>query len=152
MKRIFVLAIVVLAIFGAVLPAFAQASVEKIDIDTPYGNPCTGEVIQLTGRINVVYNLVWDAASGGHLTYGMSYAINGVGPTNIRYNYVGSANENQNANFANGQNEIIIQEHVRLVSSGVNTSDLIFSYIAHFVVDANGNVRVYMSDGSLSCS
>ena len=140
---------------AAPVTVMAQAS-QRIERSTEevsdlIANPCNGEPVQLTGTINVTTRRTVDANGVVHLASNSVPSIRGEGPSGD-YNVLGGHHVRDM--FIDGEwfpENVSFKDDFHMISTGKGLNFL-FTMNGHFVVDADGTVKVEFRNESLKCT
>jgi hypothetical protein len=77
----------------------AQASTQVIQEERPFSSelehPCTGDIVTLTGTVQVAYRTTVDAQGMTHWTYNLVPFIEGIGTSGATYKVVGGERDHR---------------------------------------------------------
>jgi len=136
-----------------VAPALASAISTKIPIDllvfVPCANGGAGEIVELTGTLNDVFNLTFDNAGGIHVKgHDNPQGISGVGlTTGTKYQGTGVTQFEFNAKFGIEETDI---NNFRMIGQGPGNNLLVHENF-HVTVNANGTLTVFHDNFSIEC-
>jgi hypothetical protein len=110
--------------------------------DTIY-DPCTGEIVDLTGTAHIVFTLTVND-NRGSLMFHSNSIESGIGETTgASYTLPGNSSEHIEGSFVNGQfTHTGVIRNLRLVTAGGGNNLLEFDDTFHVTVNANGDVAV----------
>lgn len=152
-----VVAVLLLATLLTPSPAMAAAETftyrDKFDIYFLEYVPCAaggeGEWVELSGKVNNVYHITYDARSGFHLTNHWNYqGVRGVGwTTGDKYRATGSGQYKINGKIGYVETSVW---HFKVNGQGPGNN---FSIRAnfHITVNANGTVTAYHDNWTVQC-
>jgi hypothetical protein len=138
-------AVLALAWFAA-LAAPSQAANQlnlRFPISDTVFDPCTGEVVDLSGTAHVVSDLTIND-NHGSLMFHSNAAESGVGEsTGAAYTLLGNFSDHLEGSFVNGQfTQTTVIRNLRLVTAGGGNNYFAFDDTFHATVNANGDVSV----------
>src|SRR5215210_337097 len=116
-------------------------------------NPCTGEVVALSGTSHFVFHLTRDEAGGFHVhSHETLQHVKGIGTT-TGTTYVAAASSVQVETFPGGffDRQMSVRFPLILVSQG-SADNFRVEYHFHVTVNANGVITVYFEDISTQCT
>ncbi len=136
-------------------PAFAQATatteVTRTPIAGPQGNPCTGEVVFITGTVLLVIHETENAGGGTRrIVHANFQGVQGVSETGTRYVQAVASNEIEGGNDQ-GQSNFTFVDRTRLVSQ-TSTDNFLASLTFHVTTNANGEVTAEHEFSDAECA
>jgi hypothetical protein len=160
MKRL----VLLLAVMGTTLAltagmALAQATTETFTEKRPFNqtivNPCTGELVQLTGDLTFLFHVTEDANGGLHVQqHGSAAGITGTGESGTQYRLVGVTREE--AYFPPGAppeepREATFVNRFHVVSKG-SSDNFLFDQTVHVTFNANGEPTAEVIRTDITCA
>jgi hypothetical protein len=152
MRRLLQAALLALAL--AVVPATASAAVVQnitMPISRTLLNPCTNDVVTVSGNFHLVISSTADGSGGFHMTFMDNVSgVTGVGvPSGVTYHGVGGDwfAGNIHPPFPN---EFTFTDVFGIISTG-SSPNLFATDTIHFTVDANGTVTAQVVKFTLAC-
>jgi hypothetical protein len=131
--------------------AVAETETVRTPVDDFVVNPCTGEVVHVTGTVLTVIHLTQDASGGGHrIVQSINQGIQGVSDTGTRYVAPGGFNEATSDNGPNAQSNLTAISRSHLVSQ-TSTDNFFVLFVTHGTVNANGEVTVVVEKLIAEC-
>jgi hypothetical protein len=129
-------------------PAFDQNLIIPFDFSDV--NPCTGEIIYMSGELHVRAKLSYDARGGQHFQLASNYqGMTGIGQTTgVKYNAV--SNQPIISNTITPQEEETILLTQRFISQGKEANYLL-DMRYHLVSNANGELKVTVDEFRIRC-
>ncbi|HEX8139097.1 MAG TPA: hypothetical protein VF544_16130 [Pyrinomonadaceae bacterium] len=129
-------------------PAFDQNLIIPFDFSDV--NPCTGEIIYVSGDLHVRAKLSYDARGGQHFQLAANYqGMTGIGQTTgIKYTAV--SNQPIISNTITPQEEETLLLTQRFVSAG-KTENYLLDMRYHLVTNANGEMTVTVDEFKIRC-
>ena len=144
-----------MAVLALAAPAAAGARAETETLRTPVDgfivNPCTGEVVHLTGTVLTVIHETQDASGGGHrIVQSVSQGVQGVSETGTRYVAPTGFNEATSDNGPNAQSNLTNVSRSHLVSQSSSDNFWVL-FVIHGTVNANGELTVSFEKPKADC-
>ncbi|HEX8773574.1 MAG TPA: hypothetical protein VF735_08175 [Pyrinomonadaceae bacterium] len=129
-------------------PAFDQNLIIPFEFDDV--NPCTGEIINMSGNLHVRAKLSYDANGGQHFQLAANYqGMTGVGQT-TGVQYVAVSNQPIISNTITPQEEETLLLTQRFVSQGKGANYLL-DVRYHLITTANGEMKVTVDEFKIRC-
>jgi hypothetical protein len=129
-------------------PAFDQNLIIPFEFSDP--NPCTGEIIDMSGDLHVRAKLSYDANGGQHFQLASNYqGMSGIGRT-TGLKYVAASNQPIISNTITPQEEETLLLTQRFISQGRNANYLL-DIRYHLVTTANGDLKVTIDEFKIRC-
>lgn len=131
--------------------AFANAETATAPIAALVNDPCTGELVAVTGTDHIVFDTYTDNQGGIHARIQHHSAdLNGVGVT-TQLNYNGSLDSTLATDVGPAPTQTHLDTSVMLIAQG-SVDNFIFSYLLHVTVNANGEVTSTVDNPTTRCS
>ena len=133
----------------------AQQSDLVADIVIPFTNsgtvnPCNGEVVSLSGTVNLRSHVTIDQNGGIHFNiHENTQGLSGTGLTTGAKYQVNSA-EDQETNFKSLPAESTFTMHSNVIAQG-SVPNFVFHLTTHVTVNANGEVTALVLNQSSDC-
>ncbi|HYY57210.1 MAG TPA: hypothetical protein VE842_07730 [Pyrinomonadaceae bacterium] len=129
-------------------PAFDQNLITPFEFSDI--NPCTGEIIYVSGDLHVRAKLSYDANGGQHFQLAANYqGMSGYGQT-TGLKYVAVSNQPIISNTITPQEEETLLLTQRFVSQG-KEANFLFDVRFHLVTTANGDMKVTTDEFKIRC-
>jgi hypothetical protein len=146
MKRCSLVAAVVALASLASLVGASRAAIQtqvRFPIGDSIFDPCTGEVVDLSGTAHVVFSMTTNG-NHGSLMFHDNDVSTGVGETTgALYVLVGNFSDHIEGTFVNGQfTQTTVIRNLRLITAGGSNNAFAFDDTFHVTANANGNVTV----------
>jgi hypothetical protein len=114
-------------------------------------NPCNGERVQLIGTITVTTRRTVDANGVVHLASNSVPSIRGEAPSG-EYNLLGGRHvRDKFIDFELYPENVSFKDDFHMISKG-NGANFLFTMNGHFLVDADGTVKVEFRHESAKCT
>jgi hypothetical protein len=128
--------------FAAPSQARVQSNVRFPIGDTIY-DPCTGEIVDLSGTVHTVLELTL-GDNRGSLMFHSNAVETGIGETSgASYTLLATFSDHIEGSFVNGQfTQTTVIRNLRLVTAGGGNNLFEFDDTFHVTVNANGDVAV----------
>jgi hypothetical protein len=129
-------------------PAFDQNLIIPMEFSDV--NPCTGEIIYVSGDLHVRAKLSYDAHGGQHFQLAANYqGMSGFGQT-TGVKYVAVSNQPIISNTITPQEEETILLTQRFISQG-KQANFLLDMRFHLVTTANGDMKVTTDEFKIRC-
>lgn len=129
-------------------PAFDQNLIIPFEFSDI--NPCTGEIIYVSGDLHVRAKLSYDANGGQHFQLAANYqGMSGYGQT-TGLKYVAVSNQPIISNTITPQEEETLLLTQRFISQGKG-ANFLFDIRFHLVTTANGDMKVTTDEFKIRC-
>jgi hypothetical protein len=144
MKTRHVLAITLglIMLLGAVVPSSAAEPVTaNYWLDASGGSlSCSGDWVEITGRIHIVDAVVLNATGGSTLEHHINLQMSGVGqPSGARYRLSTVSNEHSTVAFDDAPYVYTSISRSQMVGSGPDNND-VYWQVLHTTINADGTV------------
>jgi hypothetical protein len=136
--------------------ALAQANTvtdsRKVPVDLVAENPCTGELVELTGHFHFVQHVTEDANGGFHVKIHGNFHGQGVSSSGAKYVDHNSSNFQLNfradsaVTFTRTVSGVMIRQ-----GSAAPADDLVVKFLTRFTINANGEVTAEVLKAKIEC-
>jgi hypothetical protein len=129
------------AFAGSSRAAVVQSA--RFPIADTIDDPCTGEVVDLTGTAHIVFTMTVND-NRGSLMFHANSIESGVGETTgASYTLPANFSDHIEGSFVNGQfTQTTVIRNLRLITAGGGNNFLTFDDTFHITANANGDVTV----------
>ena len=123
---------------------------ESIPISLSAYNPCSGEAVDLSGRVHYLVNVTEDATGGYHLDVHLNtQGVSGTGQT-TGAKYEVNYTDTFQLNVTNAGLEATAPLHLNVIGQGQAPNFLLHAQF-HIRVDATGGLTTYVDGFRLEC-
>ena len=147
--------LMVIVLLSLVQPVPTPAQNAAFRTSTPISlslfNPCTNEVVDITGVIDTTVTAASDASGGIHITTHTLIKGKGTGETSgKKYRFISENTFSVSINGPCCQSESTLIQEVVLLSQGASDNQRL-QITMHISLDANGNLTTKVEHGQFVC-
>ncbi|MFT3774958.1 MAG: hypothetical protein QM820_57150 [Minicystis sp.] len=126
-------------------------TVTIVPVDLSVFVPCSGDTVELTGNVHLVFHVTFDDAGGFHvITEGNAQDVRGVGFPSGRTYHLVSTGINEFSSSANGASEGTLVSIFEAIGQGPG-NNFVEQTTFHITTNANGEVTAEVFEAHAYC-